>query len=461
MSGPRPTHLARRGAVYVARFRIPLKLVDRLGMVELCRSLYTPDAQLARSRCLRATNWFRSTTNGLLQMSNPTRADLEKSARQFFEELKAENDVPRQFKPESLDEELELNIDISRRRIRNLDDQLKVNKFKGYVEGIAKRLVAEMGAKIDDLTASERLITLQLAARVDRERQEHFMHLLTTPAQQYVPRDSLFCTPEIDQGSSEQIAYPANSIVLSKAGAEYLRRKTSEGVGVSLLTELERVLTWFQERVGTDRPVKTISKSELRAFRDDLGKIDVQLRGRKLLFEDRLTDKSERQIKSVTARRYWQSIQGFFRWAEDEGHITVDPAAGLKMAVKKGQVKRSPAPFDQGELKKFCQSPLYSGYQSTKRVSTPGNCHAREGKWWCGILMMFTGMRAAEVSQLLPSDFVFDHEVPHLKIQRVDANGKQVKTVKSDSSLRDVLSCCRFHGHQVSLPQLSSRSPWG
>jgi integrase len=51
---------------------------------------------------------------------------------------------------------------------------------------------------------------------------------------------------------------------------------------------------------------------------------------------------------------------------------------------------------------------------------------------------MFTGMRAAEISQLLPSDFVFDHEFPHLKIQRVDGEGKQVKAVKSTSSIRDI-----------------------
>ena len=439
MSGPRPTHLGRRGAIYVVRFRIPQSLVASIGMVELCRSLYTADATLARRRCSRATSWFGKTMDQFSRMPNPSRADLEQSANRFFQELRDENDVPRQFHPERLDEELDLNIELSRNRIRELDDQLRANQFEGYVEGLADRLVAGLDVSLGDLSPRERILALQLAARAERERQEHFVHQLTSPAQPYAPRDELFTQTVLVQPLISSVAQPATtSMPLIEAGSAYLERKIAEGVGVSQRTELKRVLDWLKEQVGSDRAIGSISKAELRTFRDDLGRADVRNRGRKLAFSSRLTNKAEHQIKSVTALRYWHSVQGFFAWAEDEGHISVDPAAGLKLAVKKGQAKRSPEAFSKEELVKFCQSPLYSGYLSPKHPSTPGECHFRGGRWWCGLLLMFTGMRAAEVSQLLPTDFVFDCEFPHLKVQQFDANGKPVKSVKNPNAVRDI-----------------------
>ena len=83
MSGPRPTHLGLRGAIYVVCFRIPQSLVGTIGMVELCRSLYAADTTLARRRCQRATSWFGETMGKLSRMPNPNRTDLEKSASQF------------------------------------------------------------------------------------------------------------------------------------------------------------------------------------------------------------------------------------------------------------------------------------------------------------------------------------------------------------------------------------------
>ena len=65
----------------------------------------------------------------------------------------------------------------------------------------------------------------------------------------------------------------------------------------------------------------------------------------KVPFDASLTDKPELQIKSVTALRYWKSVQGFFAWALDEDNIVIDPAMGLSILAKKGEEKRSPEPL--------------------------------------------------------------------------------------------------------------------
>ncbi|MEQ1494892.1 MAG: tyrosine-type recombinase/integrase, partial [Novosphingobium sp.] len=48
------------------------------------------------------------------------------------------------------------------------------------------------------------------------------------------------------------------------------------------------------------------------------------------------------------------------------------------------------------------------------------------------------GLRAGELSQLLPGDFDFSAEVPHLKVRRVDETGATIKSTKTDGSVRDV-----------------------
>ncbi|MEQ1515986.1 MAG: tyrosine-type recombinase/integrase, partial [Usitatibacteraceae bacterium] len=48
------------------------------------------------------------------------------------------------------------------------------------------------------------------------------------------------------------------------------------------------------------------------------------------------------------------------------------------------------------------------------------------------------GLRAGELSQLLPGDFDFSAEVPHLKVRRVDETGATTKSTKTDGSVRDV-----------------------
>ncbi|MEP6785466.1 MAG: DUF6538 domain-containing protein [Sphingomonadales bacterium] len=87
MSGPRPVHLHRRGAVYAVRFRIPLDLCVSLGVVELRRSLQTADFDEARRRCLKATIWFRATMDKLRANLTASRADLEYAAQVFFAQL--------------------------------------------------------------------------------------------------------------------------------------------------------------------------------------------------------------------------------------------------------------------------------------------------------------------------------------------------------------------------------------
>ncbi len=376
----------------------------------------------------------------LSAMPSISRTDLELAARRRFTELVLGDNQPRGLHPTFAGEDIAFNIEESRTRIVQLDHQLRGNQFDRSIEIAAEEIILCIGGNRATLTKNEWLVAQQLCARAERERQVRFVQQLETPAQPPEVSDTLFAEgPTSPVASSPVIQVGGSSgLTWGRAGELYLSRKVAEGVGLSQRTELKRVIDWFSDRVGTERLIGDISKIELRSFRDSIGRVDVRLRGRKLAFDARLTGAAEHQIQSSTALRYWYSIQALFAWAEDEGHIDADPAAGLKLAVKKGQTKNTPPPFSQAELERFCQSPLYNGYLSPTRPMLIGTCHVRDGRWWMGVLMMMTGMRAGEVSQLLPIDFVFDHAFPHLKVRRDDGSGNQIKSVKSESALRDV-----------------------
>lgn len=428
--------------MYFVRFRIPSRFVSKLGMAEFRRTLHTSDGSLARRRALKATVWFTGMMERLVEVPSLTRADLERAAIAFFAELAEETDQPRHFDGDHFDEDVDLNIDASRKRAGELSDQLKANVFDQRVQIAAEQIASRAGASFDGLTRSQRLVASQLAARAEKVQMDLLAHLLTHPAAPFEPEDRLFSTENDPQSRSPTPPRPPierlSGPPLSEVVIRHVHRKKARGLSQSQIDEVTRALVWLQERFGRDREITSIQKRELAKFRDDLARLDVTMRGRGANFEDRLTNNPADQIKSVTALRYWRSVQAFFAWAAAEGFASDDPSSGLLMELRKGEVKRSPEPFSVDEVRRFLETPLYAGYDSPKRLLKPGYSRRRIGQWWAGVLMMHTGLRAGELSQLLPSDFDFAADIPHLRVQEEDAEGAKVKSAKTASSVRDV-----------------------
>lgn len=439
--GSRPLHLSRRGAIYLVRFRIPILLTDKLEMVELRKSLHTASPQEARRRCLRATVWFRQTMEKLDQNPAANRALLEEAAIAFFAELAAEIDQPRDFHHDDFENIVAMNVEATRDRIDELQTQLVTRKFERAAEIGGEKLAAAIGQEFGEMGSAARQGAMELAARAETEQMRLLIHLLTSPATRYQPADGLFQprARPLERAVAVAVASTAEAqISLRAATAQYLSIKAAQKVGPSQIEEIGRALRWLGEEIGVDTPLAAILKSDLRDVRTDFARLDSTKRGRAMPFKDRLSDDPARQISSYSATRYRRSIQAFFRWAFEEDHIAQDPAATLKIAVKKGEVKRTPAPFSNDELSQLFAAPLYAGYQSVSRLTFPGKIHRRLEHWWSGILPMFTGLRASELAQLLPSDFVFDGDLPHVKIRREDDEGNVVKTTKTEASVRNV-----------------------
>lgn len=430
--------MGRRGAVYIVRFRIPASLRSHVGMAELSRSLRTTDHRVARARCLDATCWFRDTVDKLSRMSAPTRSDLERAAVAFFNDLAAQVERREGLNLDNLAAEIDFNLSESRRRIAELDAQLSANAFDEQVVSSAQHILSDAGLIDEGGDASLPIVARQLAARAEREQLALLVHSLTRPAKTYRAADLLFAAPPPTAVVHAPTPPAPDTMPLREVGAAYLMRKARAGLTQTHIDELKRALGWLEQRFGSDRPMGAILKTELGRFRNDIARLNVHMRGRDVPFEARLTNDVEHQVKSVTAERYWRSVQGLFAWAASEGIIPQDPASTLKLEGRKGERKGTPPPFTQEELRQLFKTPLFAGHLSPSRQNTPGECHRRDGRWWSGILSLFTGLRAGELSQLLPTDFVLSSDTPYLMVREENEKGERVKSTKTASSIRDV-----------------------
>lgn len=434
MSGPRPAHLLRRGAVYWVRFRVPTDLVSSLGCTEIRRSLGVKDLAAARRRCLAATLWFQSTLDTLRRMPSPSHTDLEDAARAFFQRLTEEVGLERLGVLD--DPELDRRLRTSDERIVELDRQLATNDFDVWVKRAAASMCENAAVDVSEIDDEGRLLARRLAARAERAKLAGLVHNLTSPGITYAPQDTLFAAV----ASPLQLAArprPTGSMSIKAAADLYEAKIRNRNVGTSQITETVRVLRWLMEVHGSQTPLADVTTGDLRAFRDGIVGLGV-FRGKNIPFAHRKADKSENRIKSVTAIRYWSSIVGFFKWAVDDGHISHDPLGGLKIDRRKGEERASPEPFSSEELRALFKTPLFAGHKSPKRLKEPGATRTRGPHWWSFLLLIYTGMRAGEASQLLASDFKFEAPNPHIKVRETDDAGRKVKSVKTKASIRDV-----------------------
>ena len=309
-------------------------------------------------------------------MSAPSRSDLVRAARQFFDQLVEELDRPHNFPEDDWDNQIAFQVELSRERIGQLDRQLVTKVFDPKIQIRTASVVEEMGCELEALVKADQNHAMQLIARAERERLELLIHQLLEPAREFKVKDELF----LSHGPAAAVPSSAMSqgvmpVSLQTAIDQYLDHLRKKNLSQSRVDETACVMDWLLQRFGSERLIGHIDKSAMRQFRHDIKRLDGNLQGKKVPFNERQTDDTERQIKSVTSIRYWRSVTGFIAWAYGEDLSTFHPTSGLKISAEKGETKRTREPFQTVELEKLFSTPLFSEYTSTKQVSELGDCH--------------------------------------------------------------------------------------
>lgn len=460
MSGPRPVHLERRGAVYAVRFKIPARLRAQLDLSEIRRSLFTKDIDVARARCLDASLWFTELMRQCSLMPEYTKADIERRVRDYFSSWSrwVETAMRHDVEERGVATWTKRNIIAADRIISDCDNELRTGIYGEGVMGAAEGLIREAPA-FEELSK-------QLLSRAMRQAFRYWKHRMETPALPFTPDDPFFdfegspfrdepiARPDAGVFEAQRPPTPSNQAepfgphspqrdeghcpTLSQIVEMYVDHLREKGAGASHRNEIARALAWLEEELGHATRAAEITTADIRAFRNNLIRLNATGRGKSLPFRDRLTDIREQQITHATASKYWGAIKGMFAWALSEGICDHDPTAKLRLERPIGEEANSPEAYSMEELIRFYQTPLYTGYKSDGRTRQEGDCRQRGQHWWAGVLPLFTGMRAGELSQLLPSDFFFDAPIPYLQITRFDHDGVETKRTKTPSSVRRV-----------------------
>ena len=107
--------------------------------------------------------------------------------------------------------------------------------------------------------------------------------------------------------------------------------------------DYDRVLRWFVETMGDNRPVRSISTQDIGLFRDVLLRIPknyskAKNHGASTLKQAMEALKESPVLSPRTAEKYLDMARAFLNWCESEGHI--DKAPGQKSASNTRSTKR-------------------------------------------------------------------------------------------------------------------------
>lgn len=437
----RDRHIIRRNGVYAVRFRVPVDLSVRIGVSEFQRSLKTRDPREARRRGQLVITWFWDELERLRQMKAPTREDFEAAARRFFEsEVTTRPPLPYPL-PLDFAYRNTPHIGVAEEALVDVRAMLRNVAFDETVRQTAAKMLGTAGIDLTSLDPGLAQLAEHYAARAMAEAIRFDIHQMSSGEEPYPPEDALFHAESLAVApipACDSAKPIADGPLLACAVSDFLKWKQSKGVGPSSIAETQRVLRWLCEELGDELQLVAIGKAQLRSFREDLTRMAVGHQGRARPFRKRLTDDPSRVIKAATYGKYWASVQEFFAWCGSELDLQPNPCADLLAPKVKGEEPRTPTPFSDEEVRRYLTGALFQGRFSAKRYMAAGDVRLRDGHWWAPVLLMYTGMRAGELCQLLPADFSFDSDIPHLKVRKTDDSGKLTKSVKNKTSVRDV-----------------------
>ncbi|MGE5564730.1 MAG: tyrosine-type recombinase/integrase [Parcubacteria group bacterium] len=183
------------------------------------------------------------------------------------------------------------------------------------------------------------------------------------------------------------------------------------------------------ELLGRDKPVRAITREDVREVRRFLGTIPTN--ASKVYPDVSLAEAAERgaeegrpTLAPNTVRSYVVNLKAMMNFARAEGWIELNPVDG-QVPSKDDSVRRRA--FTREELEK-----VFAALDDERALNS--------AKWWVPAVLAFTGARANEIAQLQVADVKEVAGVPYIDLTLFDATGRRVddKQLKTRRSPRAV-----------------------
>jgi integrase len=423
--------------------RVPFDLADRVGLVEVKRSLGM--GRLADARLfgpLITANLTRAFA--MIRTEQPDRSRCNAIINRCFDVLLSEADrifIPRTAE---VDHELAAQEVMSDDRLTELEHQIASRKLTDALRFSAERRLQQLGLDSPKLAPAELdLVTLGLL-RAQAEQERLIQFRLREPLLPYSPTDPLALSDTPFTSRHYVGARHGEPIgpTVGDAVATYLSAKRASWRAKTYGTNSQK-LSFLVQHLGGPTPITSVTPGDVRTYRDQVKTLRLNHRcGAGTSFVERQTASEEHRIKPKTAAAIYEAAKSFFRWARSEGYIDVNPAQDIALALPKTQKGKKPRrPFTAEELEKLFQSPSFIGFKSGRRRFDPGKLQVRDARWWVPVLGYYTGARLGELVQLHVSDLHLEGPIPYIAIREEDGgeigSGTE-KHVKSHAGVRDV-----------------------
>lgn len=461
------SHLFRRGGSYSARIRVPLDLVDLLGRKELVKALGTNEVGEAKRRLhpliaawhrefddLRVRRSLTAADHGDAVWDHyvatldreeaagklPSEADIDAAKAEVMDradrgEIVSANPLA------ILDATLDLQVIQHAKTFLDDTRQAKLTDLKKHLPLGQTALIAH---EVDKYLDANRLLVdrsspewTDLAKSMIRAEIEALKRGQERRQGDYTgqPADPLVRPPS---GPRRETAKPGESIM---EVFEIFASENPRGVAKDRVDQTRRNISMFVDMVGASFPVKKITKTEVREWKQLLVKFPVKateanvFKGMDIKQIIKANDKIGKPVLSDrTVNRYLSSLGAFLTWAENNGYLPTNPVRGLTL---RKEVQSKTHPFTSDQLKTLFASPLFTGCKSGDKWSDfakLGEVLVRDHRFWLPLIMLFSGARPGEIGQLAVNDLRQEHGhwIMHITEEGdATAAGKSVKTAGS------------------------------
>ena len=204
-----------------------------------------------------------------------------------------------------------------------------------------------------------------------------------------------------------------------------------------------KIIVNFAAFVGAKRDVSSVTKAEFREFRNALQQVPVNWQLRKDFKSLSLRQVAAKWSEAggagrdeKTVAREWSGLSTFYSWLVTEGYCDQNLTVGLapRFDKKKGKLPT----YSQEKLKAVFGSPLFGNSSGDGKEHIAGDIQIRDWRYWIPLCALYSGARAGEIAQLLPSDVRQENGIWVFDFVETDDEAPNVKSLKTDSSRRVV-----------------------
>ena len=255
---------------------------------------------------------------------------------------------------------------------------------------------------------------------------------------------------EIERGKGNLGAEPNNKTVLAGLSGDlgsakpgetimelfdrYAAQRLAEGrKRVDTINQDRKIVDLFAEFVGPTSSLDSISRANVRNWRDTLSNLPANYRKMTAykgmgLKEASAKGKTEgaKGLSPPTVNKYLSTISPFFSWAQTNGYADHNPCDDLFYDLVKGKNPRPPFSIDQ--LNTILESPLFNGFLQNGSEHVKGELRSDDWRYWIPLACLFTGARIGEIAQLQVGDVIQEQGVWFIHIRNDESTGQVTKS---------------------------------